>query len=227
MDEASLVFMASITHEIANPLSGMYSTVQFLERELADPNGISFETLRRDIENLRSEIDRLRALLHELRDFIRSSRLDLRSVSLGQIAAEVVAMEQHDHRARGVRTELDCPPSLPCVIADRQKLKQVLLNLCKNAVEAMSDGGKLVVRARQQGDEVVLEVKDTGSGIPDDVEVFKIGSTIKPNGLGLGLVIARQIVAAHGGVISYRSEPNKGTTFRIAIPLKPISHPSG
>jgi signal transduction histidine kinase len=221
MDETSFVFMKSITHEIANPLNGMYLTVQFLEQQLAHPSKISLDAVRRDVENLKSEIDRLRALLDDLRHFVGSDRLYLKSISCGEVAAEIVAMEQHHHRERGIRTELDFPPSLPRVTADRQKLKQVLLNLCKNAAEAMPEGGKLVLLGVQRKDKVVLEVKDTGQGIPGEVDVFEIFTTTKPNGLGLGLAISRQIIAAHGGVISCASEPNKGTTFRITIPLEP------
>jgi signal transduction histidine kinase len=213
--------MASISHEISNPLAGMYSTLEFLDRRLADPNGVSLDVLRRDVKNLKYETDRLRELLQDLRDFVRSGRLDLKSVSLGEVAAEILAMEQCHHHERGIRTDLDIPASLPCLIADRHKLKQVLLNLFKNAAEAMPRGGKLVLRGFQEGNEIVLEVKDTGGGIPREANVFEPFSTTKPNGLGLGLAIARQIVAAHGGVISYTSEPDKGTTFRIAIPLKP------
>ncbi len=221
MDESTLIFMANITHEISNPLAGMHCTVQFLEQQLADPTGLSFEALRRDIETLKTEIDRLRALLQDLRDFVRSGRLNLKSVSLSNVAAEIVAVERHHHREQGIRTELDFPPSLPCVVADREKLKQVLLNLCKNAAEAMPSGGRLVLRGFQKGNEIVLEVKDTGLGIPAEKNVFERFTTTKPNGLGLGLAIARQIVSAHGGVLSYTSEPNKGTTFRITVPLEP------
>jgi signal transduction histidine kinase len=220
MDESSFVFMASITHEIANPLTGMYSTVQLLEQQLIDPNGFDLDALRHDVENLRTEIDRLRGLLHDLRQFVQTGRLSLQPIFLEQIAAEIVAMEQHDYRRRGIRTELDFPYSLPCVMADRQKLKQVLLNLCKNAAEAMPEGGRLVLRGFQEGNEIMVEVLDTGRGIPSEVDVFEIFTTTKPNGLGLGLGIARQIVAAHGGVISYRSDRNKGTAFRVALPLR-------
>ena len=221
MDASTLMFMANITHEISNPLTGMHCTIQFLQQQLAEPNAVSFDALRRDVETLRTEIDRLRALLQDLRDFVRAGRLNLKSVSVGEVAAEIVAVEQHHHRQRGIRTELDFPPSLPCIVADREKLKQVVLNLSKNAAEAMPDGGRLVLRGFQKGNEIVLEVKDTGRGISDEENIFELFTTTKPNGLGLGLAIARQIVAAHGGVISYTSEPNRGTTFRITIPLEP------
>ena len=210
---------ASITHEIANPLSGMYATVQFLERELADSSGMRPDVIRRDVENLKDEIERLRALLQDLRSFVRSSQINLDSVSLGEVAAEIMTIERHSHKERGIMVELDFPASLPCVIGDKQKLKQVLLNLCKNATEAMPEGGKLKLRAFQDGNEMVVEVKDTGPGIPEEVNVFELFTTTKPHGLGLGLAIARQIVAAHGGEMSYTSDPRNGTAFRLTIPL--------
>ena len=84
MDETIFVFMESITHEIANPLTGMYGTVQFLEQQLAHPNEINLDALRCDVENLKSDIDRLRALLDDLRHFVRSGRLNLKSVAFGE-----------------------------------------------------------------------------------------------------------------------------------------------
>jgi signal transduction histidine kinase len=210
---------ASITHEIANPLTGMYSTVQFLEQQLSDLREFNPDTLRSDVKTLKDEIERLRTLLQDLRFFVRSGQLNLKSVSLGEVAAEILALELHNHKKHGIKTELDFPESLPCVIADREKLKQVLLNLCKNAAEAMPEGGKLSLRAFQSENEMVLEVKDTGHGIPDEVNAFELFTTTKPQGLGLGLAIVRQIVAAHGGEISYASEPNRGTGFRITMPL--------
>jgi signal transduction histidine kinase len=210
---------ATITHEIANPLSGMYTTVQFMEQQLREPDQLNIHTLSSDVENLRDEITRLRILLEDLRDFIRSGQLKLKSVSLGEVAAEIVTMEFHNHNERGIETELDFPPSLPSVMADREKLKQVVLNLCKNAADAMPHGGKLMLRGFQNDREMVLEVKDTGPGIPKEVDVFEFFATTKPHGLGLGLAIVRQIVAAHGGEISYTSEPNAGTAFRVTFPL--------
>jgi signal transduction histidine kinase len=210
---------ATITHEIANPLSGMYTTVQFMEQQLHEPDKLNIDTLSSDVENLKDEIERLRVLLEDLRDFIRSGQLKLKSVSLGEVAAEIVTMEFHNHNERGIKAELDFPASLPSVMADREKLKQVVLNLCKNAADAMPQGGKLMLRGFQNDKEMVLEVKDTGPGIPNEVDVFEFFATTKPHGLGLGLAIVRQIIAAHGGEISYSSEPNAGTAFRVTLPL--------
>ena len=89
----------------------------------------------------------------------------------------------------------------------------------------MPEGGKLKLRAFQNGNEIVVEVKDSGRGIPEKVNVFELFTTTKSQGLGLGLAIARQIVAAHGGEISYTSEPNKGTAFRLTIPLTTADSP--
>jgi signal transduction histidine kinase len=214
---------ASITHEIANPLNGMYTTVQFLERQLSRPGELSDDEVRSYMGDLKREIERLLSLLQDLRFVARPGQLNLNPVSVGEIAAEVVSMEQHHYKERGIEVDSDFPASLPPLPADREKLKQALLNLCKNAAEAMPDGGKLVLRGSQEGNEMVLEVMDTGVGIPQQVNVFELFTTTKAQGLGLGLAIVRQIVAAHGGAISYTSEPNRGTAFRVTMPLMPAA----
>src|SRR5436309_15990587 len=111
------------------------------------------------------------------------------------------------------------PPDLPLITADHEKLKQVLLNLCKNAAEAMPQGGTLTVRAHNSGDWVRLEVSDTGVGIPAGVDIFEPFTTTKPQGSGLGLTIVRQIVAAHRGTLTYHSVPGQGTTFTLVLPI--------
>jgi signal transduction histidine kinase len=109
---------------------------------------------------------------------------------------------------------------LPAVKVDGNKIKQVLLNLLKNAVEAMPGGGKVTIEARATQNTVVLEISDTGVGIPLDVDAFEPFMTTKKEGTGIGLVIVRQIVTAHGGGISYRSQPGQGTSFRIELPRR-------
>ena len=109
-------------------------------------------------------------------------------------------------------------------LATVKRLKQALLNLCKNAFEAMPEGGLLRLRGYLANGEIVLEVTDTGVGVPDGIDIFEPFRTTKSKGTGLGLMIVRQIVAAHGGRVSYSSEPGKGSTFRLILPLaKPIT----
>ena len=115
--------------------------------------------------------------------------------------------------------EQNLPTDLPLVMADRDKLKQVLLNLCKNAFEAMPEGGTLTVRLHNFGEHITLEVADTGMGIPAGVDIFEPFVTTKSEGTGLGLPIVRQIVVAHSGTLTYTSEPSKGTTFTVTLPL--------
>jgi signal transduction histidine kinase len=97
-------------------------------------------------------------------------------------------------------------------------MRQVILNLANNAVDAMPGGGQLTVKALSSGDGVVLEITDTGIGISPDVDIFEPFFTTKPHGTGIGLTIVRQIVQAHRGTISYHSEPGKGTSFFIRLP---------
>jgi signal transduction histidine kinase len=108
---------------------------------------------------------------------------------------------------------------------DGDKIKQALLNLIKNAAEAMPNGGKITVEVSAMDDGVLLQITDNGVGIAVDVDAFEAFVTTKKHGTGIGLVIVRQIVTAHNGKISYRSRPGEGTTFRIELPLKSLVPP--
>jgi signal transduction histidine kinase len=110
---------------------------------------------------------------------------------------------------------------LPLVMANSDELTQVLLNLCKNAVEAMPQGGTLRVRGLCAGAQVRLEVSDTGEGISEGVNIFEPFVTTKKKGTGLGLAIVQQIVAAHEGTLTYTSTPGQGTTFTLQLPAVP------
>jgi signal transduction histidine kinase len=133
-------------------------------------------------------------------------------------------MEAENYAGKDVRVEQHLPPDLPLIQADRNRLKQALWNLCKNAVEAMPQGGTLTLQAHSSGADVILEIADTGAGIPPGVDIFEPFTTTKYSGSGLGLVVVRQVVAAHGGNITYSSEPGKGTTFRLALPQAALEH---
>ena len=210
---------ARLVHEIANPLSGMLTTTQLLERRLTEDSEVPREKLISTVKRLENEIDRLKSLLEEFRSFSRPIKLDPQPIDLNSIIGELLEIEGPQYAQRGVQVARDFPSDLPTISADGDRLKQALLNLCRNAVEAMPEGGILALRGRRSSDRVILEVTDTGTGIPPGIDVFEFFRTTKPNGTGLGLPIVRQIVAAHGGMITCHSRPDEGTTFRLTFPL--------
>ena len=215
---------AKFAHEVANPLNGMSLTAQRLERHLAGQPCYSDPAVQSTLRHLTEEIRRLNGLLNDFRSLSRRHRYNFQLTALTAIAAEILAMEAENHAGKGVRVEQHLPPDLPLIQADRDRLKQALWNLCKNAVEAMPQGGTLTLHAHSSGADVILEIADTGAGIPPGVDIFEPFTTTKLSGSGLGLVVVRQVVAAHGGNITYSSEPGKGTTFRLVLPQAALEH---
>jgi PAS domain S-box-containing protein len=210
---------ATFAHEVGNPLNSMYMATQLLERRLAKRRDLIDDTLTTLLRNLMREIMRLTALLEEFRALARRQKLDLRPLSLTALVADFLAGEAPLYTTRGIKVEQSFPPDLPLISADGEKLKQVFLNLCKNAIEAMPQGGTLTIRAHNSGGYVRLEVSDTGIGIPGGVDIFEPFITTKAQGTGLGLTIVRQIVSAHKGTLTYRSTPGVGTTFTLQLPV--------
>jgi signal transduction histidine kinase len=215
---------AKFAHEIANPLNGMAMTTQLLQRYLARQGSLSDEKVSSALQTINNEIQHLRALLDEFRSLYRRENYNFQPTLLATVIKEVLALESPEYMGRGIQVEQACPEDLPLVMADREKLKQALLNLCRNAAEAMPNGGKMIVRVRSSGDQVILEVEDTGTGIPDGIDILEPFATTKASGTGLGLVIVRQIVAAHKGTMTYASEPDRGATFRLILPQHPLSN---
>ena len=210
---------AKIGHELANPLNGLYLTVQLLEQRLARQAGASEVQLESSLKKIKSEIARLNNLVGGFRTLSRKEKYEFRPASLGRVIHDVVALQSPVCASAGIRLEEFVEPALPPVVMDGDRIKQALLNLVKNAVESMPGGGKLSIRAMASDSEGVIEVSDTGTGIAPGTDVFLPFFTTKDEGTGLGLIIVRQIVSMHGGTISYSGEPGKGTTFRLTLPL--------
>lgn len=211
--------VGKLTHELGSPLNGMYITAQLLELLVTKPISLPDEKISSTVNSLMREIQRLNLLLSEFRAVSRAERYDFKPVSLATVIGDVLSLERPHYFNCGIRINQLVPSDLPFVMADGDKLKQVFLNLCNNAVDAMPDGGELTLRATSDDHRVVVEVADTGDGIPHGLDIWASFMTSKRSGTGLGLTIVQYIVTAHQGTIEYTSEVGKGTTFRLTRPL--------
>jgi two-component system sensor kinase FixL len=210
---------ARFAHEIGNPLNGMYTRLQLLERRLQRQREILDEKVTGDMQGIIGEVQRLSALLQEFRSLSRQQKFNRQPTDIVAIVSTVLEAEAADCQLKGIRVEHSCAADLPSLMIDGDKFTQVLVNLCKNAVEAMPNGGTLAIKEYNSAGKVTIEVSDTGTGIPMGVNIFEPFVTTKPEGTGLGLSIVRQIIASHGGTLTYTSEVGKGTTFRISLPV--------
>ncbi|HEY7166204.1 MAG TPA: PAS domain S-box protein [Candidatus Binatia bacterium] len=209
---------AKIGHELANPLNGMALTVQLLEQRLKMQSSARGDQIDPVIRRLKNEINRLNGLLQDFRSFSKRERLDLRRTTLTALISEALEIELPRYTEKNIEVETSISSELPTLMVDIDRMKQVIINLTKNAVEAMPGGGKLSLHGSVSGARIVLVVADTGIGIPPGLEVFEPFFTTKPQGTGLGLAIIKQIIDAHGGSITYDSEPGKGARFTVALP---------
>lgn len=213
---AMSVTAAKLIHELGNPLNGMSLTLKLLERYLPEPDQLD-RRVKSSIDNLSKEIQRLNQLIYDFKAFAGSERYSFKPTSVAAIAAEILDLEAPNYAACNVAVERQFADDLPLIMADPDKLKQVVLNLCKNALEAMPDGGALTLRASHSGGSVTLEILDTGIGVPNNIDIFTPFTTTKTSGTGLGLMIVRQIVSMHRGQLTYSREHDR-TIFRLTLP---------
>jgi signal transduction histidine kinase len=167
------------------------------------------------------EVRRLNAMLDEFRAFRKIPVAALATVDVVALLADFVDIHVRPALGPSVALELDISDELPAAQLDAAKLTQVLLNLVRNALEAMQDRdqGTLTLRAEIHEERLQIDIGDTGVGIAAASDPFAMFVTSKPDGTGLGLAIARQIISAHGGTLTFESEPGVGTTFSIALPI--------
>lgn len=236
---AELGRMASgLAHEIRNPLNALLLNTQLLEEDLVRLDllpGQKAALLELVAANM-AELRRLDTILTEFLRYARPPRLELAPTDLGRLVAEVLDFVAADLEARGiriVRQDGEAGSSLPIVATvDAGQLKQALLNIVYNAVQAMPAGGTLAASVRRRSDtgaggplrqeEIAeIEIADTGVGIPESERprLFTLFYSTKPGGTGLGLPLVKRVVEAHGGTVDLTSEVGRGTTVRLRLPL--------
>ncbi|MFC4602012.1 two-component system sensor histidine kinase NtrB [Cohnella hongkongensis] len=210
---------AGTAHEIRNPLTAIKGFMQLLNKSLADRN---MEKEQEFVGIVLSELDRVNDLVSEFLLLSKPKELKQTWLKIGGVIQEILPMIRNEALLYNVTVIYDPMPELPPISADKELLKQVFLNLGKNAIEAMDGGGTLIIRERRSAEDssrITVEFQDTGPGIPADVleKVFDPFFTTKPQGTGLGLSVCQRIVDDLGGSIEVTSG-GEGTLFVVGLP---------
>ena len=215
---------ANMAHQIGTPLNLISGYVQLLIQSSA-PESASLDRLKA----IQDQIARVTAIVRAALDSSRPPAIPRERADLGALVRRVCQMASPMLEDAGVQVEVLAPDQSPELLADPVQLELALLSLVANSVDAMASGGKLTVRLGRVDDRLRLEVEDTGSGIPPDLlaHIFDPWVTTKEpgKGSGLGLSIARQVIASHGGTIRVDNGPGKGAIFTIDLPTAQGVHP--
>jgi two-component system nitrogen regulation sensor histidine kinase GlnL len=217
---ASLSTLASgLVHEIKNPITALSIHVQLLAERLrvSRADGPISELL----DVLKTEVRRLDLTLEGFRNFASLQRLNLRSVDVQQVLEDVVRLIRPQATQQGVRLEhAPAARPLPSVALDSEKIEQAVLNLVLNALDAMPQGGELHLGATVEDGQIQVVVRDTGPGIPPEIQdqIFHPYFSTKDRGTGIGLTLAEKLVRQHRGHLDFRTGPG-GTTFSITLPI--------
>jgi signal transduction histidine kinase len=211
---------SGITSEIGNPLTSVFSFVQVLVDMEED------EFKKETLDTIFLHMNRIQDILKQLTSFSQMPRLELRPWKVNSVVENTLSLIQYDKRVQEITIVRDLTPGLPEIITDGSQLSQAMVNLVLNAADAMPNGGTLTIRSRAREGMIVIDLQDTGSGIGKEHldRIFDPFYTTKPQGTGMGLTVSRDIIRKLGGELSAESEPGKGTTFSIALP---VDRPSG
>jgi len=217
---------SSMAHELGNPLSIMASTLQYIQDTLL---GDSNQKLREAIETIMDNIHQMHILLGSLSDFTGSKRPQFEFCSLQHILSQLLTFIGGEAEIHNISIQQEFDGGIPSCQIDSREIKQLFLNLFKNAIEAMPQGGRLGVKmylvrkdSSRNEDRVRVEISDTGVGINEaDLQyIFRPFYSTKSKGTGLGLPFCRRVAEEHGGEISLKSEVRRGTTFMVTLPIR-------
>jgi two-component system, NtrC family, sensor histidine kinase HydH len=208
-------------HEIKNHLNTLSLNLQLLAEDFENPETQRERRALDRMTRLHGECRRLADLSNDFLRFAKVEDLERTPIALDDVIGRMIDFFGPTAKERKIEVVWYPAPDLPPLSLDREMFEKALLNLMLNAEDAMPDGGMLTVQARAEGDSVVLEVIDTGCGIPADLlpRLFKPFVTTKPGGNGLGLATTRKVIAAHGGTIDVQSEPGRGSKFTVRLPV--------
>jgi len=214
--------LARLAHEIRNPLSSLDVHVQLLEEDLTALAPPMREQLTPRLEIIHGELHRLESIVSQFLRLAGPSALDLEPVEVPKLVAHVCDLLRPEAQARGIEIEARVPDSLPHIPADSVRLTQALVNLVINAIQAVERQGRIEVSTGVCGEMLSIAVRDNGPGIPAEkgAALFDPFFTTKPEGHGLGLWIAQQIVTAHGGRLQAQNHEAGGALFTIMLPIR-------
>src|SRR5487761_567760 len=208
---------SGVAHEVKNPLNAMILQVEILKSKLFGQD----EAVKPQLDILSQEIRRLDRVVKTFLDFARPMEINRSQTDVAGLVQEVFTLAAPQAEEQNVELILESNGDLPRLRVDRDLIKQALLNIVLNGCQAMLHGGELRVRPHAGQKTVDLEIMDQGVGIPeiDRERIFSLYYTTKPGGSGIGLAMAYRIIQLHDGAIHFSSEVNRGTTFRISLPL--------
>lgn len=212
-----------LAHDLKAPLNAMQLTLDLLADSSAYENAPDGKARRQHhLEVLREELSRLDRILQTVLEQKEPIEALAQVFDLREVIREIAVLLAPQARAQRVELAIELPDSPLCVQGYRDRVKQALLNVMINALEAMPGGGRLGIRLDAAGDAASLRIRDTGPGIPDEVldEIGQIYFTTKSSGSGIGLYVARLVVESHGGEIAVESTAETGTVFTVRLPLR-------
>ncbi|WP_171016756.1 PAS domain-containing protein [Pseudalkalibacillus caeni] len=206
---------AGVAHEIRNPLTSLKGFAQILRSRIRNKGDKEF------VDIMLSELDRINHIVNEFMVLSKPQELQRENADMHELLKHVLAIVETQAIINNVTIRTDVPEKLPGVYCDKSQIKQVLLNLLKNAIEAMPGGGSILIRFNTVGRNLTIQITDTGKGIPEH-QLKSIGKpfyTTKDKGNGLGLMICKKIIENHQGELHITSRENKGTIVKVSIPV--------
>jgi signal transduction histidine kinase/HAMP domain-containing protein len=208
---------SGVAHEVKNPLNAILLHVEVARAKLR----LGETDVGPQLEIVAGEILRLDRVVRTFLDFTKPVELNLYTTGVGELVTEIAELARPQADSSGIRIVLKQQVAGVEVRVDRDLMKQAMLNLVMNSIEAMPGGGELVFDSRVERDAVEIRVADTGPGIPPELRdrIFRLYYTTKKDGSGIGLAMTFRIVQLHDGTIDFTSEPGKGTTFLIRLPI--------
>ena len=212
---------AGVAHEIKNPLGSIGIHIQLIQKALKSGDSPDREMIDRYLEIVMEEVERLNGIVVDFLFAVRPMNTEFERQNINRVVGDAIEFVQYELEEAGISILEEYADSLPLVDLDEKYIKQALLNMIKNAISAMPEGGTLRVSTQVDSSDVLLLISDTGVGIPDEntAKIFEPYFTTREFGSGLGLTVVYKIVREHGGEISLSSREGEGTTFTLSFPI--------
>lgn len=212
---------AGVAHEIKNPLGSIGIHIQLIQRLIREKGRVESEDISSYLDVINEEVERLNKIVVDFLFAVRPMDMSLSEGCLNCLIQDLLKFMQYELEQTGIQVKAELEDGLSHILMDEKFMKQAILNMVKNAMNAMPDGGTLVLSTQKKGDEVILRISDDGIGMSQEVmeKIFEPYFTTKDFGSGIGLTLVYKIIKEHHGEITVMSKEGRGTTFTISFPV--------